>query len=259
MKRTYIHFLVATVGQACNLSCKDCGNFAPFAPKHTLRYAAGEILEQLKTITKYADIRLLQIQGGEPFLHSELRNILEFVKECGAVKKCLIATNGTIIPGGGGANWQCLQDEKFIVRISNYPVAADKSEGVQAWLKEQNIQSELYHFASKDDKWYELGMEKNPHASENAEQEKAEERYQKCLFRNCLTLENGVLGRCSRSIIAEQVQGFSAKEGDYLPVADTLDFSEKLEEYIHTPSHMEACCHCKGTDGDNLIEAALQR
>lgn len=106
MKRLYIHFLVVTVGQACNLRCKNCGNFAPFAPKETLRYDVHTILEKLKIITKFADIRLLQIQGGEPFLYSELFRILEFVKQCPSVRKCLIATNGTIIPknGGGGAN-----------------------------------------------------------------------------------------------------------------------------------------------------------
>lgn len=104
MKRLYIHFLVITVGQACNLRCKNCGNFAPFAPKQTLRYDSRKIVEKLSTITKYADIRLLQIQGGEPFLYSELSHILEFVKQCSAIGKCLIATNGTIMPGGGQQN-----------------------------------------------------------------------------------------------------------------------------------------------------------
>lgn len=257
MKRLYIHFLVVTVGQACNLRCKNCGNFAPFAPKRTMRYDCHEILEKLKSVTKYADIRLLQIQGGEPFLYSELSDILEYVKQCSAIKKCLIATNGTLIPGGG-IRWELLQDEKFIVRISNYPVTADKSARVQEWFRERKIRSELYHFVSKDDKWYDLGMEMECHTADEEEQEKAEQRFQNCLFRNCLTLERGVLGRCSRSVIAEQVQGFLAQERDYLPVADGPDFLERLERYINTPEHMEACCHCNGTGTENLIEVALQ-
>ena len=260
MKRLYIHFLVVTVGQACNLRCKNCGNFAPFAPKETLRYDVHTILEKLKIITKFADIRLLQIQGGEPFLYSELFRILEFVKQCPSVKKCLIATNGTIIPKNrrGGGEWQILQDEKFIVRISNYPVNTDQSSRIQEWCRERGIQSELYHFVSKDDKWYNLGLEMECHTANDEQQRKAEYRFQNCLFRNCLTLENGILGRCSRSVIAKQVQGFPEKEGDYLPVEEDLEFGERLERYINIPQHMEACCHCNGTGRENLIEVALQ-
>lgn len=160
--------------------------------------------------------------------------------------------------GGGATKWQLLQDEKFVVRISNYPVNSDKSGSIQEWFRERNIRSELYHFVSKDDTWYDLGMEMGCRTANDEEQKKAEQRFQSCLFRNCLTLENGILGRCSRSVIAEQVQGFSAKEGDYLPVEDDLKFSKRLERYINMPEHMEACCHCKGTGRENLIEVALQ-
>ena len=55
--KLYIRFLVVLVGQACNLRCRDCGNFAPFAPKETLRYDVNRIIGHLKIITKYARIR----------------------------------------------------------------------------------------------------------------------------------------------------------------------------------------------------------
>lgn len=257
MKKLYIHFMAVIVGQACNLHCKNCSNFAPFAPKKMMHYDAEEIIGQLKTITKYATIRLLQIQGGEPFLYSDLNSILEFVARCPEIKKCLIATNGTIIPGGG-IKWRLLQDNKFIVRVSNYPVAADKSAKVQAWLEEHKIRYEIYHFVSKDDKWFDMGREMDCQTADKAEQDKAEDRFQNCLFQDCLTMENGLMGRCARSVISAQVQGFLPGEGDYLPVIDELDFPEKLEQYLDYPRHMEACCHCNGTEKEHLIEVAVQ-
>lgn len=253
--KLYIRFLVVIVGQACNLRCRDCGNFAPFAPKETLRYDVNRIIGHLKIITKYARIRLLQIQGGEPFIYPRLETLLEFVRHCPEIEKCLIATNGTVLPNVSPA---ILRHEKFIVRISQYPVASNISRKVQKWLHDNSIRYEMYHFVSKEDKWFDLGKGKT--YKPGAE---AEARFQNCLFRNCLTLEDGFLGRCSRSVIAWKLQGFAPRRpnrggGCYLPVSDSETFRVWLDEYISNPRHMEACCYCNGTDVRLSIEPAIQ-
>ncbi|MCC8024798.1 MAG: 4Fe-4S cluster-binding domain-containing protein [Clostridium sp.] len=152
--KLYIRFLVAVVGQACNLRCRDCANFAPFAPKETLRYEVNDIIEHLKIITDCSRIRLLQIQGGEPFVYPQLGELLDFVQKCSEIEKCLIATNGTVLPN---VSPQLLQHKKFIVRISNYPVAVNISKKIQEWLQSNSIRYEVYHFVSKEDKWFDMG------------------------------------------------------------------------------------------------------
>ena len=68
-----IRFLVLSVGQACNYKCKDCANFCPVSPKEYKRYELDDILESIKRILKNVNfIQIFQIQGGEPFLYSEL-------------------------------------------------------------------------------------------------------------------------------------------------------------------------------------------
>lgn len=251
----YIRFLVAVVGQACNLRCRDCGNFAPFAPKETLRYDVNNIIEHLRIITKYSRIRLLQIQGGEPFIYPHLGLLLDYIKNCSAIEKCLIATNGTVLPN---ISPDLLQNEKFIVRISNYPVDLNINGKIQDWLQINSIKYEVYHFVSKEDKWFDLGKGKRyKHSWE------AELHFQNCLFRNCLTLEAGLLGRCSRSIIAQKLQKFIPRienggGGCYLPISDSEEFKLWMKEYISNPHHMEACRYCNGTDESLLIKPAIQ-
>lgn len=258
MERLWIRFLTLTVGQACNLRCESCGNFAPFAPRETLRYDAETLLRSLRTITERADIRLLQIQGGEPFLYPELPRILEFVRHCPGIAACLIATNGSRIPSAD-VERELRQDSRFLVRISHYPVTCGSGEQVKVWLEERGIRCENYHFISADDRWYDLGTEMvRGSQADSREKERGRERFENCLFHDCLTLENGLLGRCSRAVIASRVQGFSAGEGDFLPVSDSPEFLKQLEDYIHHPRYMEACCHCNGTKDSRRIEVAVQ-
>lgn len=254
--RIYIHFICATVGHTCNLRCRDCANLTPFAPADLRHYDVDRIIEQLDIITKYADIRLLQIQGGEPFLYQELERLLDHVRACGEIQMCQIATNGTVLPK---VSPEALQGEKFMVRISHYPVEEDVSAEVQKWLAEHSIRSRIYHFISREDKWFDLGKTYNPYGD-------VEERFQNCLFKNCFTLENGVIERCARAVNSQRLLGFEAEnvgggqngDGDYLPVRDRAGFREALERYIMKPHAMEACRYCGGTEGKAKLDPAVQ-
>ncbi len=74
--------------------------------------------------------------------------------------------------------------------------------------------------------------------------------------------ENGLLGHCSRSVIARKVQLFqlplqikAGKEGGgYVPVSRSGEFKELLSEYISNPHYMEACRYCNGTDPGASVE-----
>ncbi len=73
-------FLSVCVGQACNYKCKDCANFAPFAKRENLRYEIDAIKKDLKNIMPYFSIiDTLHIQGGEPFVYSDLSMLIEYI------------------------------------------------------------------------------------------------------------------------------------------------------------------------------------
>lgn len=254
MEKYYMRFLAAIVGQACNLRCLNCSNLTPFAPHETKRYNVDHIIESLETLIYGGGgvrIRLLQIQGGEPFLHPALEKLLEFVKDEEDIEKCLIATNGTVVPN---VSPQILTDEKFIVRVSNYPAIAIENKA-ETWLKKHDIRHEVYHFISGEDKWYDCGKKMNVPGD-------VEKRFCNCLFKDCYTLEEGKIGRCARSVISWKIQGYdledSIQKGDYILVSERPGLREELENYIQHPHFMEACRHCNGTDNRTQVEPAVQ-
>ena len=55
--------------------------------------------------------------------------------------------------------------------------------------------------------------------------------------------------------IAEQVQGFTANEDDYLRVEPSEDFSLRLWKYLEAEECMEACRYCRGTEGEKVVPA----
>lgn len=69
----HIKVLVLVVGQACNYRCRDCANFCPISPKEYKRYSLESMTSSLKSIFENVNyIETLQIQGGEPFIYSDL-------------------------------------------------------------------------------------------------------------------------------------------------------------------------------------------
>lgn len=80
LKDFRIQFMVLSIGQACNYKCKYCGNFAPYAPSEFMRYKLEDIKLWLTQIIKSVDcIEKFQIQGGEPFVYSELGDLIKFM------------------------------------------------------------------------------------------------------------------------------------------------------------------------------------
>lgn len=113
-------FLVVSVGQACNFKCRDCANFAPASPDCFKRYDVKDIKKDLEVLFKNIRyIKQLQIQGGEPFLYSDLAELVDFLHENRAkVHEVVIATNGSLIPND--SLLKCLKRNDVCVRISDY-------------------------------------------------------------------------------------------------------------------------------------------
>ena len=244
--------LVVCVGQACTLKCKDCGNLSPYAPDHTKAYPVQSIIQNLKTITEYALIDILQIQGGEPFIYRNLNQILSYAVKSDRIMNCQIATNGTVLPK---VDLALLQDEKVKIRISNYPNAKNIADELLELFQGNNISSSFYNFSSGEDLWYLCDAPTSEPILDDCHEQ---EKFELCEFNSCFTLEDSKICYCSRGVIAQSIQGFTAKKGDYLFVDDKPDFKERLYEYIRFPKPMEACRHCNGTFGSELVEPAIQ-
>ncbi len=141
--------LSVCVGQACNFKCQDCINFAPYAHKENLRYDISMIQHNLdKLVPFFSEIDKLHIQGGEPFIYSDLDKLSKYITQRygNVVKEIQIATNGNVIPQKEILD--ILYEEKIKVRISNYKNTPNV-EKLKKIFQERNISYHIYNFAGK--------------------------------------------------------------------------------------------------------------
>ncbi len=129
-----IEYLVLSVGQACNLKCRDCGNFSPILPIDTKFYDQSAVTNGLDIIAQNCErIRTLQIQGGEPFLYNQLVELLDFIGENEKFEWVQIATNGTICPDK--RILELIQKYGIEIRISNYDVSNSVTDKLKKSVK----------------------------------------------------------------------------------------------------------------------------
>ena len=244
--------LAVSVGQACNYKCKDCANFVPFAKKENLRYEIDDIKKDLDIIMPYFSvIDKLHIQGGEPFVYSDLPALIEYISGgySDKIKNIQIATNGSIVPSK--AVLEALSKGKCTVRISNYKKGEAEKVLIKK-LEEYGIKYEKYDFVGKKGEWKDSG-------GLNYVSPIDEDVYLKvleCGWSTCYTMENGIIGRCARSIPARSLQDIVIKKEDYINVRESIDIVE-ISKYFMFLRPMESCKHCKGSRGEP-IKAAIQ-
>lgn len=98
LDKLYFHSLQISIGDICNLRCRDCINFIPYMQKRINR-KYEEICADIDFLfEKVTYIRYLPILGGESFLHPKLEQIVYYilVNYGNRISKLQIYTNGTI-------------------------------------------------------------------------------------------------------------------------------------------------------------------
>lgn len=245
-------FFAVCVGQACNYKCRDCINFAPYAKKENRRYSIEQIKDDLERVMPYfAEMDTLHIQGGEPFIYSELPDLVEAIcdRYGNKVKKIQIATNGSIVPSKEVL--EKLADMQCIVRISNYKREKNVDILIEK-LQEFGIKFYKYDFAGRKGEWSSSGGLDYV----SPENENLHEKVRKCKWSACYMLEDGMIGRCARSIPARTLQNIIIKEGDYINVREIKSILE-MYRYFMFINPIESCKRCKGSEGEPIM-AAIQ-
>lgn len=249
-----INYLVLSVGHACTLKCKNCGNLCPFTRPEMKKYELKDIKRDIKNILECVNfIGELQIQGGEPFIYSNLKDLIEFLALQEKIKHITIATNGTTIPKND--LFYLIKENNIAIRISNYQITKEKGITLDKKCKELGIESKLYNFAFENSEWAYLGGINTPCEYDDSVVSK---RFWHCSFKNCLTLDNGELNWCSRMTNAYSLQGFQRRNGDYVDVRNSKNLKEEFWSFIKNKEFPEACRYCFGTYNAKHVTAREQ-
>ena len=240
----YLSKIVIVMGTRCSLRCKDCNNLMPYFKN------PGELDTQkiLKSITKICQISKsilhCELIGGEPFLQSNLGEILNYVISIETIKNVDITTNGTIIPKNNMII-KLLQNPKVYVRISDYGERVDNGKFID-FLITNNIKYEVLEMG-----WVAPGNM----VKRNRNRILLKKQYSRCSGATvCKTLFEDKLFVCSR---AASLYALGILPDEYISINEKLN-AKKLKQFLLNDFSI-ACDYCDvASDDQKRVEAAVQ-
>lgn len=236
----------------CNLRCKLCAVNAPYYknPPHysfeTLRKSVKKFFEAVDYVDKFT------VNGGEPMLHPQLPEIMNFILQYSdKIGMLEIITNGTIVPNESLLK-SLRSSDKIDILIDNY--GPDLSKGVPAIIRsfeENKIKFRARKYYGHDAHlggWVDLSdiSKKNRTSSET------QNIYRNCAYPNafhCFAIIGDKAYICGVYKWAQANQIISDNTDEYVDFSDdtlsTESIRTKIRQFYERP-YFSACEYCNG-------------
>ena len=137
-------WITLPVSKHCNVNCASCNMFSPICKPEC--YRLDEVkrdIEKLKSIdTKLSKIN---ITGGEPFLNTELIEIVKVLRSVYRDTKIDLYTNGVLMKRLSDEEFEILKKCDINLRITEYPGLQTSLDHVVEKLDSMDIDYELNH------------------------------------------------------------------------------------------------------------------
>lgn len=254
-----ISFLPST---ACNLNCKNCLNFNPFA-KHFYVREWDELVKDIDLFFSCVDhIMLFHVSGGEPMLYKHMADLIMYIdRNYGdRIDTLRTVTNGTIVPK---------DDILYKLSQCNVEVTVDDyREAVPCYnerfdeLIQKLDEFHIKYYINKVDSWIDLAPERTDYSGYSEEQL---EKHREGCNQSWQELRDGKLYSCNYAAYA--VVAGIAGEQDLEETYDLEQFTkEKRKELVEfrlgytTKGYTDFCQKCRGFTLQNTekVQPALQ-
>lgn len=254
-----ISFLPST---ACNLHCRHCLNFNPFAKQFYVR-KWDDLVRDVDLFFSCVDhIMLFHVSGGEPMLYKHTADLIEYIdKNYGdRIDTLRTVTNGTIIPSAETLEKLCKCNVE--ITVDDYreavPQFRDKFEQTLAKFDEYGIK----YYLNKVDSWIDLAPEKTDYS--NLTDEQLIQHRDDC-NQSWQELREGKLYSCNYAAYATVagIAGDQDLEETYSLQEFTKDKKKELVEFrlgYTTKGYSNFCKKCKGFTkyNTNKVQPAAQ-
>ena len=231
------------VTEKCNLACSFCNMFIPHyeLPKHRDTQTILNDIDSYFNLVDYVSI--FHLVGGEPFLHPNIKDIIEYILEkySDKIDKFIITTNGTVLPKE--EILEVLKNNNVILSVSNYSNKLEKLKSkvdrVLGTYQEKNIN----HYVRNNIEWYDFG---DLRIKNNMSKEELINHFDSCTapFRG---LNDGKFYYCHLNTSAVLTKLFPPNENDYVNLSevypkDLIKFDLGFTEL----GYITFCDNCNG-------------
>lgn len=253
-EKIYLRNIDLEITEKCSLRCYNCCNLIQYYEKPR-NYSVDELISDVQVLLKYVEeIYEVRILGGEPFMHNQIKEILDALKQIPQIKRILLLSNGTIIPDE--AVFQTMQSEKIGISFTDYGELSRNLNIFCEKLHEMNIAYDVHEMGG----WTLCSeIEK-----QNRNIEELKKVYDNCCAKNLYTILNGRLYKCPFIANGINLKAIPNNKDDVIDLR-TLKLTAEdaamkiLRQFIREKKWFASCDYCLGRDFDAPeIEPAVQ-
>lgn len=217
------------ITKSCNLNCKSCCHFAPLANKDDFM----DIHIFKKDINRMSEIfdgqaKRILLLGGEPLLHQNIIDFMEYTRKAFLSAKIEIVTNGLLVKNMQENFFDACKYYDIKISPTQYPIRLDYhdlGEFVKSYGVEYSLLNEEAYSSIED-------REKNfiRYPFDFDKKQDPKNSYIHCSMSDCITLEKGRLYTCS---LIPNVYLFNNyfKKNLSVSVNDYVDIYKDIDRY----------------------------
>lgn len=243
-RKVEIPFIDLDVNTVCNLKCKKCAKCTPYFEKKEL-YPAKKVIGNLEKLLSFVDrIHVLSIIGGEPFLNTDIAEVIDYCSECDKIGDVDITTNATVLPDE--EVFKSLANSRVVVHISDYKLDNKRlEENKKKFIRKLDEYRIFYKFFSHES-WLDFGsIEKH-----NYSKKQLKMMYYCCPMNSCNIFNQRKLYRCGRaSYVSNHNMGEIKDIIDIDQISSKTEMRKKLH-WFYRRSYGSACEYCLNKPND---------
>lgn len=254
-----ISFLPST---ACNLRCRHCLNFNPFAKEFYVRDWEALRADVDLFFANVDYIMIFHVSGGEPMLYKHTADLIAYIDEKygNKIGTLRTVTNGTIVPSE--ETLAKLSHCRVEVTVDDYREAVPQYNAQFDELIQKLEQYQIKYYINKVESWVDLAPEKTDYSAMSEEQLI---RHRSECGQTWQELRNGKLYSCNYAAYATVagIAGEQDLEESYDLRKHTVDKKKELVEFrlgYTNKGYTNFCKTCRGfTSHDtDAVEPAVQ-
>jgi organic radical activating enzyme len=231
------------VTEKCNLACSFCNMFIPHyeLPKHRDTQTILNDIDLYFNLVDYVSI--FHLVGGEPFLHPNIKDIIEYILEkySDKIDKFIITTNGTVLPKE--EILEVLKNNNLILSVSNYSNKLEKLKSKVERVIETYKENNINHYVRNNIEWYDFG---DLRIKNNMSEEELINHFDSCTapFRG---LNDGKFYYCHLNTSAVLTKLFSLNDNDYVNLSEvSAENLIKFDLGFTELGYITFCDNCNG-------------
>jgi organic radical activating enzyme len=217
-----LNYLETHLVDHCDLSCKGCGHFSPLSEKkfHDFNIFQKDLV-RLREL--FDNILIIRLMGGEPLLHPDVLNFLEFTRLTFPKAQISLVTNGILLLRQSETFWEKCSQNNILIQITRYPLKLDL-EAIKRTGDKFNTKIEVSKMVTDFGKFINVAGDSNPMIAFCDAQ--------------CTFLKNGKVYPCAFPALIHIFNKYfekniSVAKTDYLNIYETIHGSDILKFLSH--------------------------